>query len=143
MAPTTIKTDEHLWTDLTLALKNAYSPYYGVESAFRDITALKQQPGQVDDYIVEFDNLLSKIEWRHDNHGTIETFKEGLIFTLLTDCLKQHPPPATLADWFHIARDEEQSYYALQHLLGMAKRHRGRLQDLAQDARRGRKSGKP
>ena len=143
VAPTTLETDEQLWTDLTVALKNAYSPYHGVESAFRDITALKQQPGRVDDYIVEFDNLLSKTEWRRDDHGTIETFKEGLILALLTDCLKRRPPPATLAEWFHAARDEEQSYYALQHSLGMAKRRRGRLQDLVQDARRGRKSGKP
>ena len=41
VAPTTIKTDKHLWTDLTLALKNAYSLYHRVESAFRDIIALK------------------------------------------------------------------------------------------------------
>ena len=60
--PTTLETNENLWMDLTLALKNTYSPYHGVESAFRDITALKQQPGRVDDYIVEFDNLLSKTE---------------------------------------------------------------------------------
>src|SRR5487761_1260217 len=143
VAPITLETNEHLWTHLTLALKNAYSPYHGVESAFRDIMALKQQPGRVDDYIVEFDNLLSKTEWRRDDHGTIETFKEGLILALLTDCLKQRPPPATLAEWFHAARDEEQSYYTLQHSLGMAKRRRGHLQDLAQDTRRGRKSGKP
>ena len=88
VAPTTTQNDEALWTDLTVALKNAYSPYHGVESAFRDITALKQQPGRVDDYIVEFDNLLSKTEWRRDNHGTLETFKEELILALLMDCLK-------------------------------------------------------
>ena len=41
VAPTTLETDKHLWTDLTLALKNAYSPYHEVELAFRDITALK------------------------------------------------------------------------------------------------------
>src|SRR5487761_954663 len=90
VAPTTLETDKHLWTDLTLALKNAYSPYHGVELAFRDIMALKQQPGRVDDYIMEFDNLLSKTEWRRDDHSTIETFKEGLILALLTDCLS--PP---------------------------------------------------
>jgi hypothetical protein len=90
----------------------------------------------VDNYIVEFKNLLSKVEWGQDQHGTIATFKEGLIEGLLGACIRQHPHPVTLLDWEDAARDEEQSFYQLKFDLAEAKRHRsGRcLGDMARDA---------
>jgi hypothetical protein len=142
VAPTHLETDEDLWNDLCLALKAAYSEYHGVEGAFRQISSLKQLPGKVDDYIATFENLLGKTEWRRDDFGTIETFKEGLILPLLKDCLKRRPPPRTLTDWEDAARDEEQAYYALEYALGLAKRRRGRLGDLLMDASAGKQKGR-
>ena len=96
----------------------------------------------MDDYIVQFKNLLTKAEWGHDHHGTIAAFKEGLFEPLLVQCIKRRPKPITLTDWMDVARDEEQSFYQMKFDLAEAKRHRGgkRLEDLAQDAKKqGRK----
>jgi hypothetical protein len=52
------------------------------------IKDLQQKEGHVDNYIVEFENLLSKAEWGRDQHGTITAFKEGLIEGLLGACIR-------------------------------------------------------
>ena len=52
--------DERLWTQLTLDLRTAYSEYHEAEGAYRAIKNLRQRAGFADDYIVQFENLLSK-----------------------------------------------------------------------------------
>jgi Retrotransposon gag protein len=132
--------DEAIWNDLLIALRNAYSKYHGVKGAYRAIKDLQQKEGHVNDYIIELKNLLSKAEWRQDQHGTIAMFKEGLIEGLLGTCIRHHPCPVTLTDWKDTVRDEEQSFYQLKFNLAEAKKHRsGRcLEDMAQDASRAR-----
>jgi hypothetical protein len=95
----------------------------------------------VDDYIVKFKNLLSKVEWGWDQHGTIAAFKEGLVERLLGACIRWCPCPVMLSDWEDAARDEEQSFYQLKFDLAEARRHRmGRhLGDMAWDASKSKK----
>jgi hypothetical protein len=62
--------------------------YHGTEGAYRAIKDLQQKEGHVDDYIIEFENILSKAEWGRDQHGTIAAFKEGLIEGLLGACIR-------------------------------------------------------
>ena len=69
-------------------LRTAYSEYHGAEGAYKAIKDLQQKEGYVDNYIVEFKNLLSKAEWGQDQHGTITAFKEGLIEGLLRACIR-------------------------------------------------------
>jgi len=73
---------------LNLDLRNAYSEYHRAEGAYRAIKNLRQKAGYADDYIVQFENLLSKAEWGCDHHGTIAAFKEGLFEPLLVQCIK-------------------------------------------------------
>jgi len=80
--------DEQLWNSLTLDLRTAYSEYHGAEGAYRAIKNLRQKVGYMDDYIVQFKNLLNKAGWGHNQHGTIATFKEGLFKPLLVQCIK-------------------------------------------------------
>ena len=131
--PTHQENDEAIWNNLLTVLRNAYSEYHGAEGAYRAIKDLPQKEGHVDDYIIEFENLLSKAEWGQDQHGTITTFKEGLIEGLLRACIRRHPCPVTLTYWEDVARDEEQSFYQLKFDLAEAKKHRsGRcLEDMA------------
>jgi hypothetical protein len=42
---------------------DSFSEYHSAEGAYRAIKDLCQKEGHVDDYIVEFENLLSKAEW--------------------------------------------------------------------------------
>jgi hypothetical protein len=95
----------------------------------------------MDNYIVEFENLLSKVEWGRDQHGTIAAFKEGLVEGLLGACIRRCPHPITLSDWEDTARDEEQSFYQLKFDLAEARRHRTgrRLGDMARDASKSKK----
>ena len=60
--PTHAEDNEALWDDLCQALKAAYAEYHGVESTFRCISSMKQEAGRVDDYIVNFENLLGKTD---------------------------------------------------------------------------------
>jgi len=88
VAPTHTVNDEQLWTQLTLDLRTAYLEYHGEEGAYRAIKNLRQKAGFVDDYIVQFENLLNKAGWGRDQHGTIAAFKEGLFEPLLVQCIK-------------------------------------------------------
>jgi len=89
VAPTNNVDDKQLWTQLTLDLRTAYLEYHGAEGAYRVIKNLRQKAGYADDYIVQFENLLSKAGWGHDQHETISAFKEGLFEPLLVQCIKQ------------------------------------------------------
>jgi len=89
VAPINNIDDEQLWTRLTLDLRTAYLEYHGAEGAYRVIKNLRQKAGYADDYIIQFENLLNKAGWGHDQHGTIATFKEGLFEPLLVQCIKQ------------------------------------------------------
>jgi hypothetical protein len=95
----------------------------------------------VNNYIIEFKNLLSKAEWGWDQHGTIATFKEGLVEGLLGACIRWCPCPVTLSDWEDAARDEEQSFYQLKFDLAEAKKHKSSryLGDMAWDASKSKK----
>jgi Retrotransposon gag protein len=141
VAPTHQDNDKALWTRLLMVLRTAYLEYYDAEGVYRAIKDLHQKEGHVDDYIVEFENLLSKAEWGRDQHSTIATFKEGLVEGLLRACIRQQPHPITLSDWEDAARDEEQSFYQLKFNLAKARRCRmGRcLGDMAQDASKSKK----
>jgi len=127
--------DEQLWNCLTLDLRTSYLEYHGAEGAYRAIKNLRQKAGYADNYIVQFENLLNKAGWGHDQHGTIATFKEGLFEPLLVQCIKRQPKPVTLTEWMDVVRDKEQSFYQMKFDLAKAKRHRGgrHLEDLAQD----------
>ena len=61
--PTHQDNEEAIWNNLLTALRNAYSKYHVAEGAYRAIKDLRQKEGHVDDYIVKFENLLSKAEW--------------------------------------------------------------------------------
>jgi hypothetical protein len=139
--PTHQDNDKAIWNNILMALRIAYSEYHGAEGAYKAFKDLQQKEGHVDNYIVEFKNLLSKAEWGRDQHGTIATFKEGLIEGLLRACIRRRPCPVTLSDWEDIASNEEQSFYRLKFDLAEAKKHRsGRhLGDMAQDTSKSKK----
>jgi hypothetical protein len=63
MLPTHQENDEVIWNNLLMAIRNAYFKYHGAKGAYRAIKDLQQKEGHVDDYIVEFETLLSKVEW--------------------------------------------------------------------------------
>ena len=83
VAPMHQDNNEALWTGLLTALRTANSEYHGAEWVYRVIKDLHQKEDHVDDYIVKFKNLLSKVEWGRDQHRTIAVFKEGLVEGLL------------------------------------------------------------
>jgi hypothetical protein len=146
IAATHQRDDENLWNDLLTDLRRAYSEYHGADDAYRKIKSLSQKPGQVDDYIAEFELLLLKAEWARDSHGTIAAFKEGLIEPLLRKCIERRPPPRTLTEWMDAAAEEEKIYYQTKFDIAESRRHRGRgtrrLDDMAHDAKN-RKGKRP
>jgi Retrotransposon gag protein len=56
--PTRLDTDETIWTDTKQALLDAFREYHKGETAHRELKKLRQEPGQVEDYINIFQSLL-------------------------------------------------------------------------------------
>ena len=88
MAPTNTVDDEQLWNQLTLDLRTAYLENHKAEGVYRVIKNLRQKAGFMDNYIVQFKNLLNKAGWGCNQHGTIAAFREGLFEPLLVQCIK-------------------------------------------------------
>jgi len=83
---TRLDTDETIWTDTIQALKDAFREYHKGDTAHRELKRLKQEPGQVEDYITSFQTLLQCLGWSTTDNGTVEAFREGLLPGLLTAC---------------------------------------------------------
>jgi hypothetical protein len=56
----------------------------------------KQNPREVDNYINEFEQLVSKAGWGCNAYSTIEAFQKEVVIELLQACCQRCPPPATL-----------------------------------------------
>jgi Retrotransposon gag protein/Zinc knuckle len=138
--PTRLDTNETIWTDTEQALLDAFREYHKGETAHRELKKLRQEPGQVEDYINVFQSLLRRSGWTTTDNGTIEAFREGLLPGLLTACHNRSIKPQTLEEWYEAARIEEKSYYALQADLKQSQaRHKGggfsRLGEMSRDVR--------
>jgi Retrotransposon gag protein/Zinc knuckle len=138
--PTRLDTNETIWTDTEQALLNAFREYHKGETAHQELKKLRQEPGQVEDYINHFQSLLRHSGWTTTDNGTIEAFREGLVPGLLTACHNRSTKPQTLEEWYEAARVKEKSYYALQADLKQSQlQHKGggfsRLGEMSRDAK--------
>ena len=123
VAATHLDTDEALWNNICISLKNHFSEYHGMQSAFKQLEELKQARGQVEDYINQFERLRVKADWGRNDAGTMIAFKKGLDPGLLKACFAWRPQPLTLQDWFDAAAEEEKIFDEQQFAVEQAKKH--------------------
>jgi hypothetical protein len=110
LAPTHINTDKALWNNFCLRLVIRFSEYHRSQSTSQVLVTLKQEAGQIEDYINEFNHLVTKAGWAWDTYGTIKAFQEGLAIRLLQAHCQRCPPPQELQQWYNTAGEEEKYY---------------------------------
>ena len=70
--------DPWLWDMFAQAFLQAYTDMAEEEYAKRKLKNLQMKPGQLDDYIVEFDNLIQLTGWQPKDKSTGFLFHQGL-----------------------------------------------------------------
>jgi hypothetical protein len=58
---------------------------------------------QLDEYNTTFNHLLRKCSWNHDEQGTMQLYRRGLMASLLRRMLDQDDHPDTLDGWQDLA----------------------------------------
>jgi hypothetical protein len=77
------------------------------------------KPGQLDNYIVEFDNLIQLTGWRPEDKSTVFLFHQGLN-RKLHKATKQraNPRPTTLDQWKEAVRAQQARWVEWTALFG-------------------------
>jgi hypothetical protein len=99
IAPTHLDNDEFLWNDMLQHFIRAFTHTTKAEDAFIDLQNCKMGECSPDKYIAEFNELSKRAHWDHDNQGTIELFKQGLLVILHYHILGQDNIPHTMPEW--------------------------------------------
>jgi hypothetical protein len=117
-APAHLPTDKALWNDFVVAFWRQFQDTAEAERAWAKLQSLEMKGDTIDDYIVEFENLL-KIAGR-DRHdlGSMDYFKQELPTSLHCDLLWLRPLPATLDDWQWQARSKVEIWALTKASLG-------------------------
>src|SRR5712671_4523389 len=111
------KNDEDLWEDLKQAFENNYAHTGRVEEARANLAKLKMDGDLIDDYISNFENLLSRGEIPRSEVGAIEKFKDGLKYGILATILKRDTWPITIDKWEDAARREVRRFRVIKESL--------------------------
>lgn len=103
-----------LWNDFLAAFDRDWTDTLNKEKAYSSLITLKMQPGQLDDYILNFERLAGIAGWSRDAPGTVEFFKRGLVPGLYRACLMGKSIPQTMDQWQTACREETQRYKLLK-----------------------------
>jgi hypothetical protein len=95
----------------------------------------------LEDYIADFNALISELQWAQDHPGTVRAFQQGLRAGLLQAIYRQRPWPdeANLLAWQNAAREEETRNQKIRQNVGYGRKDRSvresRYQMLRSDGR--------
>lgn len=120
--PTHLDTDEGLWTEFVTNFETAFAETASAEQAYADLTKLKMNGDEIDEYIANFERLLAKAGWERNAHGSVEVFKQGLPKRLHWMILERDSIPGNLDEWQAAARREVQRRMQMQILATLGPR---------------------
>jgi len=102
--PTHLETDEALWSDFTKEFRRTFL-HTAPERAYAALQKLIMIGLDIDEYITQFDTLLSRTTWSHKEKGTLSLFTGGLPAWLIRRVLNK-TRPHDLDDWQQSSREE-------------------------------------
>jgi len=107
---TLTKNSVELWKTFLDTFDCDWTDTLNKEKAYQQLVNLKMKLGQLDEYILTFEQLAGIAGWDKDAPGTIEFFKKGPPTGLYHACLKREMLPQDMASWQKTARSETQCF---------------------------------
>jgi hypothetical protein len=96
--------DEDLWDEFKESFLNSFIDTAAKEHAMRKFNNLEQKGNEIDDYIIEFNNLCSRLEFDRKSPLLIDKFCDGLSKGIHSKILQLDIWPETLEEWQETAR---------------------------------------
>jgi hypothetical protein len=96
--------DEDLWDEYKESFLNLFVDTAAKEHAMRKFNNLEQKGNEIDDYIIEFNNLCSRLKFDRRTQLLIDKFCDGLSKGIHSKILQLDIWPETLEEWQETAR---------------------------------------
>ena len=111
--------DPWLWDTFAQAFLQAYTDMAKEEYAKRKLKNLQMKPGQLNNYIVEFDNLIQLTGWQPEDKSMVFLFWQGLNRKLhKATNQRANPQLATLDQWKDAVRAQQARWVEWTALFG-------------------------
>jgi hypothetical protein len=91
--------DEDLWDEYKESFLNSFVDTMAKEHAMREFNNLEQKGNEIDDYIIKFNNLCSRLEFDRRSQLLIDRFYDGLSKGIHSKILQMDIWPETLEEW--------------------------------------------
>ena len=106
MVGTHTENSKGLWTDFKVDFKNAYTDIADQPHMLQKLHMLHMTGGDLDQYMVEFNQLLITARYTPNEMGTINLYKNGLQAALRKAIIDNYQTkPTTLEGWQQAAQD--------------------------------------
>jgi hypothetical protein len=96
--------DEDLWDEFKESFLSSFIDTAAKEHAMRKFNNLEQKGNEIDDYIIEFNNLCSRLEFDRKSPLLVDKFCDGLSKGIHLKILQLDIWPETLEEWQETAR---------------------------------------
>jgi hypothetical protein len=119
--------DEQIWELFKADFENTWKDTAVIEDAQLKLDRLEMgKDVNLEDYIANFNALISELQWAHNHPGTVRAFQQGLRAGLLQSIYRQRPWPdeADLQAWQDSAREEETRNQKIRQNVGWGRKDR-------------------
>jgi len=102
----TLKTNELLWDEFEVAFTKAWTDSTEKQDASHRLQNLKMKGEDLDEYIAEFEELMTIGGWDEKSEATMILFRNGLPKHICNACMFREKMSNTLEKWQETAREE-------------------------------------
>jgi hypothetical protein len=95
--------DPRIWEDFKRDMDQAFKDVHTKDNAITQLMELRMTGLELDVYNTQFNQLLRKCGWKHNEEGTMQMYCRGLTAPLLRRMLEQDNHPNTLNGWQDLA----------------------------------------
>jgi len=124
-----LKDDEDLWKEFTKKYKWKFTSASVLEEAQHKFKQLRMNSGDIDEYIAQFEHLLSQVGWKWSDYGVLKKFEDGLQKWVVSAILNKDTWPEDINEWMEAARWEVRCAVIKQERLGGRKNFNPSLQE--------------
>jgi hypothetical protein len=110
--------DEDLWDEFKESFLNSFVDTAAKEHAMCKFNNLEQKGNEIDDYIIKFNNLCSRLEFDRRSQLLIDKFCDGLSKGIHLKILQLDIWPETLEEWQETARQTVQCNTIMRERVG-------------------------
>jgi hypothetical protein len=101
-----LEEDKSLWTNFAEKFELKFTSASALEESRQSFEEYCMKNDDVNEYIAIFEDLLTKIEYKREDFGVIDKFKQGLKKWIVKKILERDTWPANLNEWQEVARRE-------------------------------------